>query len=73
MVPNPKIYHKKHDANKLKRRKVVKKLTVKCALRSRVRADGGCDDKAFRIVQQLQKRVEAYSRRMVNASLAFWV
>lgn len=66
----PKGKRKRDDrADKLKRRKVVKKLTVKCALRSRVRAEGGCD-KAFRIVQQLQKRVEAYSRRMVNASLA---
>ena len=57
-------------ATKIQRRKVTKMLTVKCALRGRVRC--GADPAiAIRVVRQLQMRVEAYSKRVVNASLAF--
>lgn len=57
-------------AAKIQRRKVTKLITVKCALRSRVR--GVADSMmAFYVVRQLQRRVEAYSKRTVNASLAF--
>ena len=57
-------------ASKIQRRKVTKLLTVKCALLSRVRC-GADRSLAFRVVEQLKMRVEAYSKRAVNASLAF--
>ena len=55
---------------KIQRRKVTKLLTVKCALLGRVRC-GADHTIAFRVVKQLKMRVEAYSKRAVNASLAF--
>ena len=57
-------------ATKIQRRKVTKLITVKCALLGRLRC-GADPTVAFRIVRQLSRRVEAYSKRAVNASLAF--
>lgn len=56
-------------ADNIKRRKVVKLNTVKCALLSRIRC--GLDPSlSLRVVNAIKSRVEAYSRRIVNGSLA---
>ena len=52
-----------------KRRKVLKLITVKCALLGRLR-NGPDPGPTLRVVAQIRSRVEAYSRRVVNASLA---
>lgn len=57
-------------SSKNQRRKVTKLITIKCALRGRIRY-GADPTSRFRIINQLEKRVEAYSKRIVNASLAF--
>jgi len=58
-------------ADKNKRRKTVKLITVKCALLNRLRCGSDADSEvAARIIKQLKLRVEAYSRRVVNASVA---
>lgn len=68
----PNMKRKRVDrVGRLQKRKVIKTITVKCALHSRVRPGAYNNNNiAFHIVRQVQRRVEAYSRRAVNASLS---
>ena len=56
--------------DKNKRMKFTHLTTVKCALLSRIRC-GADPVSVARVVAKIKDRVEAYSRRAVNASLAF--
>ena len=55
-------------AEKIQRRKTLRMITIKCALRGCVRPTDV--DVAGGMVNAIKKRVEAFSRRVVNASLA---
>ena len=57
-------------AEHVKRRSGVKQATVKCALLGRLNC-GGDPGLALRVVAEVKKRVETYSRRVVDASLSY--